>query len=195
MKLRFGLSVALMGALFFFSYRSLTTPNPSILDSKIITVINKKSLPATAIDSFNKLAIAEPEKVRTDELLPDLVPLPARDLTIKKEKGEKGQPEKTLLLFSTTYYNQGTSPVELRADPKTKGIRKDVEREVFQRVYLKDGKKYEDLTVGTFMWHKEHLHYHFADFVEYDLEPVDAPRHETLEGSRIKSTFFSVCVT
>ncbi|MDO8482798.1 MAG: lysyl oxidase family protein [bacterium] len=189
MKRRFVLLVALVGALFFFSYYSLTTPNPSILDSRVITVINKKSLPAAVFNSFNKLAVAEPEKVRDDELLPDLVPLPARDLTVKKEKGEEGKPEKTLLLFSTTYYNQGTGPVELRADPNTKGIRKDIEREVFQRVYLKDGKKYEDLTVGIFMWHQEHLHYHFADFVEYDLEAVDAPYREELEGSRIKSTF------
>lgn len=25
---------------------------------------------------------------------------------------------------------------------------------------------------GTFLWHQEHLHYHFADFAVYDLEAI-----------------------
>src|SRR3989338_10942341 len=106
MKRRFVLSIALVGALFFFSYHSLTTLNHSILDSKVITVVNKDALSAVAVKSFSKIALAEPKEIRDDELLPDLVPLPARDLTIKKEKGEEGKTGKTLLLFSTTYYNQ-----------------------------------------------------------------------------------------
>jgi len=93
-----------------------------------------------------------------------------------------------MLLFSTTYYNQGRGPVELRADPKTKGVRADIERDILQRIYRKD-ESYREKTVGHFMWHQEHQHYHFADFVTYDLEAVDAPNHPDLSGVRSKSTF------
>ena len=116
------------------------------------------------------------------ELLPDIVPLPPQDL--KLEVGTST----TLLRFSTVYYNQGKGPLELRADPKTKGIRSDIERDVFQRIYAKDG-SYRDKVAGTFLWHQEHLHYHFDDFVNYDLEAVSAPGHPDLSGSRVKSTF------
>jgi hypothetical protein len=129
------------------------------------------------------LSPAPIEKEASGELLPDLSPLPPRDLHI-----ENTQDGKTLLRFSTTYYNQGLGPMELRADPKTAGIREDIERDVLQRIYTQDG-GYRDVRVGTFLWHQEHLHYHFADFITYDLEPVDAPPHEELSGSLVKSTF------
>ena len=118
-----------------------------------------------------------------NDLLPDLVPLPPRDLTVtRREDGA------TLLLFSATYFNQGEGPLELVADPATRGIREDIERNVFQQVYRREGEPREKL-VGTFLWHQEHLHYHFSDFIIYDLEPVDAPAHPDLEGARVKSTF------
>ncbi len=118
----------------------------------------------------------------TSELLPDLALLPPRDLKLSKTDG------KTLLLFSTTYYNQGTGHLELRADPATAGRREDLDRRILQRVYLPDG-KFNDLYVGTFMWHQEHLHYHYTDFITYDLDVVDAPGAPDLSGNRIKSTY------
>src|SRR3989344_5960217 len=118
-----------------------------------------------------------------NELVPDLVPLPPQDVKIQiRDDGA------VMLLFSTTYYNQGRGAVELRADPKTKGVRADIERDILQRIYLKDG-TYREKIVGNFMWHQAHLHYHFADFVMYDLEAVDAPNHPDLSGVRSKSTF------
>src|SRR5690606_35651816 len=96
------------------------------------------------------------------ELLPDLVPLPPRDLVLTETKNG------VLLSFSTIYYNQGDGPLELRADPATTDIPGDVERNVFQRIYREDG-TYRDRQAGTFLWHAPHLHYHFADFVVYDL--------------------------
>ncbi len=96
-------------------------------------------------------------------LLPDLVPLPPKDVRLEG-KGEDG----LLLRFSTTYYNQGDGPLELRADPNTAGIREDIERDVYQRVYRTD-ETYDAHVVGNFLWHQEHLHYHYADFVTYTL--------------------------
>lgn len=117
------------------------------------------------------------------ELLPDLVPAPAEDLKIEKLNGD------TVLRFSTIYYNQGKGPLELIADPKTKGIRSDIERKVFQRIQSEDG-SVRDHESGTFLWHQEHLHYHFADFILYDLEAIrtDSPAPD-LSGVKTKSTF------
>lgn len=118
-----------------------------------------------------------------NDLLPDLLPLPPRDL--KVERVEDGR---VLLYFSTTYYNQGRGTMELRADPATAGIRADIERDVLQRMYKADG-TYREKVVGNFLWHQEHLHYHYTDFITYDLEPVDAPQTEDLSGNLVKSTF------
>ncbi|OGC84685.1 hypothetical protein A3F55_02345 [Candidatus Adlerbacteria bacterium RIFCSPHIGHO2_12_FULL_53_18] len=130
-------------------------------------------------------ATAEPEFVDTtnpNDLLPDLLPLPPRDLKVEKIGNQ------VLLYFSTTYYNQGRGTLELRADPATAGLRETIERNVLQRVYQADG-AHRDKPVGTFLWHQEHLHYHYTDFITYDLEPVGAPKNEELSGNLVKSTF------
>lgn len=107
------------------------------------------------------------EYVRSEvELLPDLVPLPAQDLTLEESGG------RLLLRFSTTYFNQGRGPLELAADPETAGTAEDLERKVFQRIYRADS-KFREEQIGEFLWHEEHLHYHFADFISYKLEAVD----------------------
>ena len=116
------------------------------------------------------------------DLLPDLIPLPAQDVHIDIRGNS------TLLFFSTTYFNKGRGPLELIADPVTKGIRSDIERNVLQRIYREDG-SLRDKIAGTFLWHQQHLHYHFADFVVYDLEAVNAPHAPDLSGVRSKSTF------
>ena len=120
---------------------------------------------------------------REQELLPDLAPLPPQDLVIEESNGN------VYLRFSTIYYNQGRGVLELQADTKTKGIRADVERDVFQVIYHEDGSTREKLA-GNFLWHQEHLHYHFADFAIYDLEAVevDGPVPD-LSGVMMKSTF------
>lgn len=118
----------------------------------------------------------------SNELLPDLVPLPPRDMKIDTIDG------KTLLYFSTTYFNQGLGVLELRADPATAGVRADIERDVLQRIFHQNG-SHRDKKVGTFLWHQEHLHYHFTDFISYDLESLDDTAHENLSGLLVKSTF------
>lgn len=116
------------------------------------------------------------------ELLPDLVPLPPRDLVLTETTGGMR------LSFSTTYYNQGEGPLELLADPATIDVPGDIPRDVSQRIYKEDG-TYRERPAGTFMWHHEHIHYHFADFVLYDFEPVDVPDVVDLASVQQKSTF------
>jgi len=130
-------------------------------------------------DAVDEVAILVRKEV---ELLPDLVPPPAKDVRIDR-RGEDA-----LLSFSTTYFNQGLGPLELIADRETKGIRSDIERNVLQRIYRTDG-GYRDKVAGKFLWHQQHLHYHFADFVIYDLEVVDVKNPPDLSGVRSKSTF------
>lgn len=116
------------------------------------------------------------------ELLPDLVPLPPQDVGIVDEGDRK------LLVFSTIYYNQGKGNLELRADPSTIGTLGDFEREVYQRIY-RENDTYRERSSGTFEWHQEHLHYHFADFIEYKLEALDGTSAVVSEGLAEKSTF------
>jgi len=123
------------------------------------------------------------EQLREDvELTPDLVLLPPEDVSIRKVG------DLVFLGFSTTYYNVGEGPLELVADVRTAGIKDDIQRTVFQRIYKTDG-TYRDTPSGTFLWHEAHLHYHFADFVTYSLEATDGTKPLTREIVQEKSTF------
>lgn len=113
-------------------------------------------------------------------LLPDLAPLPPKDLLIQKEG------EKIFLRFSATYFNQGEGPLEMRADEETRGDRGDIERKVFQRIYDKEG-GYKDRESGEFLWHQSHLHYHFTGFAEYELELIEESGENILVEA--KATF------
>lgn len=75
----------------------------------------------------------------------------------------------TRLLFSVMTWNAGAGPLELRA-----GGTSSSGQNVYQRVYRSDG-SYSDRLAGTFTWHPDHAHFHFADYALYTLQPVDAP--------------------
>lgn len=143
-----------------------------------------------SIDEFILAKLPEEVYVEADEfikketeLLPDLAPLPPKDIVLEREGA------KTLMKFSTIYYNQGEGPLELRAGTSTAEITEDVERDVYQRIFSSEG-TYRDKVAGTFLWHQEHLHYHFTDFILYDLQPVDVPEElPELAGVNVKSTF------
>jgi len=119
-----------------------------------------KRLDRSAMDKVAKLMKEEME------LMPDIVALPPADVSLIEEGGKK------YLRFSTMYWNKGRGPLELVADPKSKGIIRDIDRKVFQRIYRLDG-DYRERLSGTFLWHNHHLHYHFTDFAIYTLEPVE----------------------
>jgi hypothetical protein len=94
--------------------------------------------------------------------------------------------DRTILTFSTSYWNNGDGPLELIADPKTTGVSGDIDRNVYQRVYRSDG-SVRDHVAGHFLWHNEHLHYHFADFVDYILESADG--NDVSSEIKTKATF------
>ncbi len=119
-------------------------------------------------------------RANSPELLPDMVPLPARDLHVATTSS--GTIE---FFFSTTHYNQGEGPLEVRFDEAVP-LQGDTERPVMQRIFSVDG-TYTDKMVGTFLWHEAHKHYHFADYVMYKLERL-TPEPEVLVDD-IKSTF------
>ncbi len=117
-------------------------------------------------------------------LMPDIVAVPPTDVTYKNIDG------RSYVLFTTSYWNKGRGPLELLADPRTKDITGDINRDVYQRIYRLDGNYSEKLS-GNFLWHKPHLHYHFTDFAVYTLEPVelDDPKVKFTEKYSYKSTF------
>ncbi|HEY4496746.1 MAG TPA: lysyl oxidase family protein [Candidatus Paceibacterota bacterium] len=131
-------------------------------------------------DELNK-AVQNIFYTNTD-LLPDLIPLPPDDVQIINEN------DNVFLLFTTMFYNRGKGPLELRVDEEAARIKTDVDQDVIQRIYKEDGTFRERLS-GKFLWHQTHLHYHFSDFVIYDLEPVGAPDDPSLSGVRSKATF------
>lgn len=145
-------------------------------DNKDKDVALKKYLDTETMDNVAKLL--ETEMI----LMPDIVAIPPQDVTLKKEGG------KLLLLFTTSYWNKGRGPLELVADPKTKGVVGDQDRDVYQRIYHLDG-DYTERVSGKFLWHQTHLHYHFQDFAVYELLPVDIEDKNFSEVKSFKSTF------
>jgi cell division protein YceG involved in septum cleavage len=135
-----------------------------------------KLLDVQAMDSIAALIKGEME------LLPDIVSLPPSDVTLKTEKG------RTYLLFTTAYWNKGRGPLEMVVDPKTKNIKSDIERKVFQRIYRLDG-DYRERLSGSFLWHQAHLHYHFTDFAKYTLTVVDTDGKPFKTFAQAKATF------
>jgi hypothetical protein len=141
--------------------------------------VHKKSFLEENFDRF--AAEAAHAFVREQiERLPDLIPLPASELGMRKEGSQ------VLLTFDTTYWNEGIGPLELAADTNTKGIQGDIDRNIYQRIYRIDG-SHRDRLAGNFLWHDTHLHYHYADFISYSIEPVQ--RQSKLPKKIQKSTF------
>ncbi|MBP9701896.1 MAG: endolytic transglycosylase MltG [Candidatus Pacebacteria bacterium] len=141
--------------------------------------------PNDALSEFmDKTAMETVAKLIDKEmvLMPDIVAMPPLDVTLKKEGSISN------LLFTTSYWNKGRGPLELVADPKTKGLKTDITRNVFQRIYSLDGDYTERLS-GRFLWHQPHLHYHFEDFAVYTFEPVEVEGPAMKEKLQFKSTF------
>lgn len=127
----------------------------------------------------------EAQKIMSDfvrkqsETLPDLVIFPPQDIVVEDSK----------LRFSTTYYNGGDGDLELSVkDGKTSG-QGDIETDVYQVIKSVAAEEREKM-VGTFLWHDEHQHYHFSDFVFFDLlEQTNFGDYESVAGAQVKSTF------
>jgi hypothetical protein len=94
------------------------------------------------------------------EMRPDLAPL-AKYLKDRRVETSGGQ---TFLRFSTGVGNYGDGAVEVRgvrsstSDPMT----------AIQRIYLTGG-GFTEATIGTFIYHPEHNHWHFDYFATFEL--------------------------
>lgn len=116
------------------------------------------------------------------EKTPDIVPLPPQDVAIRnKDEGD-------MLVFSTTYFNQGAGPLELVSSAGTTSSAGDAEYTVTQHIQRTDGGVQTE-QVGTFEWHEEHLHYHFNDFVDYSLTAVATTSDADVATRQTKATF------
>src|SRR5262245_46120439 len=105
--------------------------------------------------------------VVAQELLPNLRAFPASNLYVATNP-DTGNTE---LRFGATSWNSGNGPLELVAGV---GNESTLKQEVFQRVY-KQGSGYTDYRAGEFIYHPDHLHFHFQEYALYILSPVDAP--------------------
>jgi hypothetical protein len=115
------------------------------------------------------------------DLTPNLVALPASDFSIFTDSaGSK-------VRFSTTSWNNGAGPLELRA-----GAAGQAGQDVYQRIYRSDG-SYHDSLAGTFVYHALHEHFHFEDYALYTLRPLNAPGASDRQSS--KTTFCIVDTT
>jgi hypothetical protein len=124
------------------------------------------------------VGIGAPAQAAID-LPPDLIPMPAFNVSLVTDTTAGT----TTLRFSTTSWNSGTGPFELRAGPVDTGSGK---QQVFQRIYTSDGGYYDHLA-GWFEWHPQHNHFHFDDYALYTLQPVNAPGGSARTGQ--KTTF------
>lgn len=111
-------------------------------------------------------------------LLPDLRPLPARDVNIILSGSQK------LLRFTTTTTNEGAGALELRPGPVDTGSGK---QQLLQRIYNNDG-TFTEVALNTWMeWHAAHNHFHVNDYAVYSLQSAGAPGQSLTTGA--KTTF------
>ncbi len=111
------------------------------------------------------------------ELLPNLSPYPASSIRLEIVGAN------TLLRFSTTGWNDGAGALELRAGEVD---RDNGRQNVYQRVFTSNG-NFADYLAGAFAWHELHSHFHFEDYANYTLQPVNAPGGSERVGH--KTTF------
>lgn len=138
----------------------------------------KLSALAIVITSIGiSLGATEPAGAITQKL-PNLIPLQASELATYKSGN------KTFIKFSTTSWNDGTGPLEIRGGDKERQTGK---QKIYQRVYNDDDTTYQDLYAGSFLYHKAHRHVHFDDYAVYSLQLVNAPGGS--ERTSAKTTF------
>lgn len=110
------------------------------------------------------------------ELTPNLTPLSAKDLSIVVSNNKK------YLRLSTTSWNNGSGPLEIRGSDKDRNTGK---QKVYQRIYNSDNSS-RDVLAGWFTYHKQHRHIHFDDYAVYTLETVETSE---VKGTSTKQTF------
>jgi hypothetical protein len=115
---------------------------------------------------------------RVVELTPNLVSLPASDLSLVVDAEGR-----EWLRFATTSWNNGRGPLEVAAGPVETGSGK---QQIYQVVYSSDGGSTLHYS-GSMEYHEEHDHIHFNDFALYTLQPMNASGGSSRAGA--KTTF------
>ena len=100
-----------------------------------------------------------------DQMLPNLKPLTAREITIAVDAQGATQ-----LRFSTISWNAGTGPLTLIAGTTDSATNS---QDVWQRINLEGGGDVRRLA-GSFVWHPLHSHFHFEGYALYTLQPAAA---------------------
>jgi len=126
---------------------------------------------------FTCVLFARPASAQVVELLPNLEPFVASDIQLV------AGPSGLELRFTTTSWNKGAGPMELRGGELV-GTDK---QNVYQYIRRSDGSYSEPYLAGTFVYHEGggHDHFHLEDYAGYTLQPVNAPGASSLTGSKI----------
>lgn len=91
---------------------------------------------------------------------PDLRTLPASDLGLDVEEIDGA--EHHVLRFTSTIWNAGQGPLELRGDSSSGST------QAYQQIRVDDGTAFE-IPVGRFVFHPSHNHWHFERFADHEL--------------------------
>ena len=195
----------LSGAYVPKEYRIDKGDPPAVIAEKLVAEIMRSGGDGANLDVFFKERVSSDKLIAADEavrsakkmsvplpgsgpisgareLLPDLLVLPPQDISIRFKDG------RTLLVFGTTYYNIGDGPLEIVGDGEDGDIEGDYEGSVFQRIHQEEGYFYDE-EIGVFLWHADHSHYHYSDFIDYALGSVDAATGENEAVRFQKSTY------
>jgi len=120
----------------------------------------------------------------TSSCLPDLQALPAKDVQLDIKGKNK------VLRFSTLSANVGPGPLELKGGAIDSGRSK---QEVEQRIYKTSsptGTPAAAVSVGSFVYHPRHRHFHLENYATYDLVPVNP----TGPSNSLHGTKTSFCI-
>ena len=118
-------------------------------------------------------------------LYPNLRALPPHDLSFDTVSTADGA-TRHVLRFSSTVWNAGQGPLELRGNPDS--------GELVQRLY-DDAGGFSDrlLPDAAFVFHPAHDHTHFVGFAGYELWDL-APRNDRLRRALRRSAKITFCI-
>lgn len=127
-------------------------------------------------------SIPPPAEPRTSDLLPELLPFGPSEFHMDKLSG------RTILRFTGKFWNAGDAPHELISKEQTGASAGDGYLDTYQRIAQKGG-GYRDVLVGKFLWHAQHDHYHYANFGDYVLQPLNTGSDAKPNTITQKTTF------
>src|SRR5688572_18990757 len=107
------------------------------------------------------------ETTSARDQLPNLVPLPAFDLSISQQGGAR------LLRFAVATANQGDHALDLKFESEGVSTQEAAAHQCI--VWATDRACSARKHVGSFEWHPQHGHHHFRDFALYEVRRFRKP--------------------